>query len=83
MPNVDQINIQALGIAHVFPRGSGETLGLTKREYMATHIMAGDMPTENYTSPRARARAAVRMADRLLLELALVPEHTDVKEETT
>jgi hypothetical protein len=51
--------------------GNNEAFGLTKREYMATHIMAGLAAYDDggVASLEAIASDAVRWADALLLEL--------------
>lgn len=43
--------------------------GMTKREMIATHMMAHLMPNENFESYAAQAKSAVIAADALLAEL--------------
>lgn len=55
-----------------FPREQGQS-GLTKREYMATHLLAGMLSDEaamRNLGPEIVVRSAVRLTDMLLQKLA-------------
>lgn len=56
---------------HAYPHDFGmePNKGLTKREYVATHIAAALIPHMQYNTPEDIAERAARVADAILEEL--------------
>lgn len=56
------------GSDNAFPRALSDSLGLTKREYIAVHLMAASMANGG-AHPATHAASAVNAADCLIAEL--------------
>ncbi len=72
---MDDTGLQHAAFPHSFEFRGGSCVdhGLTKREYMATHLLAGMLSDEMVTrnlGPEIVVRSAVRLTDMLLQELA-------------
>lgn len=63
------------GTYPAFPAGSFSTNGLTKREYIAIHLLAGMMANPNFTdAPDSNAITCIQQADSLLFKLENEPK---------